>query len=140
MVYKILADLVILLHFCWILFILFGFILALKRWKIAILHLVGLIYALVLNIKGWYCPLTYLENYLRSLHDTKTSYAGAFIIRQVDRFIYPDLPEKVLRIGAIALVCLYILGYTYLAKKHNILKWFKKNEHEKSPNQRSGLF
>ena len=89
--------------------------------------MIGLIYALVLNgIRARYCPLTYLENYLRSLHDTKTSYAGAFIIRQVDRFIYPDLPEKVIRIGAIALVCLYILGYAYLAKKHNLLKWFKK--------------
>ena len=140
MAYKLLADLVILLHFCWILFILFGFILALKRWKIAILHLIGLTYALVLNIKGWYCPLTYLENYLRSLHDTKTSYAGAFIIRQVDRFIYPDLPEKVIRIGAIALICLYILGYAYLAKKHNILNLSKKNKNEKSPNQKSGLF
>ena len=70
MVYKILADLVTLLHFCWILFIIFGFILALKRWKIAILHLVGLIYAFVLNIKGLYCPLTYLENYLRRFRST----------------------------------------------------------------------
>lgn len=126
MVYKLLADLVTLLHFCWILFILFGIIFAFKQWKIAILHLAGLIFAFILNIKGWYCPLTYLENYLRSLHDPETSYAGAFIIKQLDRFIYPDLPEKFMRVGAIVLVCLYILGYAYLAKKHKFLNRFKK--------------
>ena len=125
MVYKILADLVTLLHFCWILFILLGIFFALKSWKIAILHIAGLIFAFILNIKGWYCPLTYLENFLRSLHAPETSYAGAFIVRQVDRFIYPDLPEKVIRIGGIALVCLYVLGYAYLAKKHNILNRIK---------------
>jgi hypothetical protein len=126
MAYKILADLVTLLHFCWILFLLFGFIFALKRWRIAILHLAGLIYAFTLNIMGWYCPLTHLENYLRSLHDPGTPYAGAFIIRQVDRFIYPDLPEKIIRLGAIILVCLYIFGYAYLAKKYDILNRLKK--------------
>ena len=126
MAYKILADLVTLLHFCWILFLVFGFIFALKRLRIAILHLVGLIYASILNIMRWYCPLTYLENYLRSLHDPTMSYGGDFIIRHVDRFIYPDLPERIIRIGAILFVCLYILGYAYLAKKHGILSRFKK--------------
>lgn len=126
MVYKILADLVTLLHFSWILFLLFGFILALKRWWVGILHLSGLCYAFILNIMGWYCPLTYLENYLRSLHDPKTSYAGAFIIRQVDRFVYPDFPERTVRIGAILFVCFYILGYAYLAKKYKILNGIRR--------------
>ena len=126
MAYKILADLVTLLHFFWILFLLFGFIFALKRWWVALFHLAGLVFAFILNIMGWYCPLTYLENYLRTLHDPETSYAGAFIIRHVDRFIYPDLPEKVVRIGAILFVCLYILGYAYLAKKHKILHRLKR--------------
>ena len=126
MLYRLLADLVILLHFAWILFLVFGLVLAMKRPKIAVFHLAGLLFSLLLNLKGWYCPLTYLENYLRTLHDPETSYAGAFIIRQVDRFIYPDLPEKVVRIGAMLFVCLYILGYAYLAKKHKVLSRIKR--------------
>ena len=57
-----LVDTTLIVHFLWILFLLFGFVFALKGSKIAYVHLGGLLFALVLNALGWYCPLTHLEN------------------------------------------------------------------------------
>jgi len=126
MIYRFLADFTILLHFLWILFIVFGFIFALIKSKIAFLHIAGLLFSVLLNIMGWYCPLTYLENYLHILHGSKTTYTGSFIINFLNHLIYPDLPEKFIRIGEVFFVCLYIIGYAYLAKKYHILERIKR--------------
>ncbi|UCF73386.1 MAG: DUF2784 domain-containing protein [Deltaproteobacteria bacterium] len=122
MIYRFLADLTIVLHSVWILFLIFGFILALIRPKIAFLHVAGLLFAMFLNIMGWYCPLTYLENYLYSLDDSPSTYTGPFIMNYLNHLIYPDLPEKYIRIGDILFLCLYLIGYAYLAKRYHILK------------------
>ncbi|MBU2498532.1 MAG: DUF2784 domain-containing protein [Proteobacteria bacterium] len=120
MLYHYLTDLVILLHFLWILFLVFGFLLVLVRPKIAILHLGGLLFSFLLNVMGWFCPLTYLENYLRGLHDPGSTYLATFVARHAQRIVYPDLPEKVIRIGEMAFVGIYVLCYIYMAKKSRI--------------------
>lgn len=126
MTYRFLADFTIILHFYWILFLIFGFIFALIKSKIAFLHVAALLFALVLNFMGWYCPLTYLENYLYALHDAKSTYTGSFIINYLDHLIYPDLPERYIRIGGILFVCLYAVGYACLAKKYRNLERIKR--------------
>ncbi len=126
MTYRFLADFTIILHLVWILFLIFGFIFAVIKSKIAFLHVAGLLFALFLNIMGWYCPLTYLENYLYALHDSESTYTGPFIMDHLDHLIYPDLPEKYIRIGGILFVCLYVIGYAYLAKKYRILDRIKR--------------
>ena len=126
MIYSLLAHFTILLHFIWILFIIFGFIFALKRSKIAYLHLSGVFFALFLNLMGWYCPLTYLENYLYTLHDIKSAYTKSFIIHYLDYLIYPDLPETTIRILTLVFVILYVILYTYLAKKFELLDLIKR--------------
>lgn len=120
MIYGILAHFAILLHFVWILFLIFGFIFVLKRSKLVWLHLAGLASALILNLMGWYCPLTYLENYLYSLHDPKLSYTLPFIINYLEKLVYPNLPEQYIRAGEIAFVFVYTAIYIYFAKKHYI--------------------
>ena len=126
MTHRFLVDFTIVLHFFWILFLIFGFIFALIKSKIALLHVAGLLFALFLNVMGWYCPLTYLENYLHALHDSNSTYAGSFIMNYLEHLIYPDLPEKYIRIGEILLVSLYIIGYAYLAKRYHILDRIKR--------------
>jgi hypothetical protein len=66
MKYKLLADAVVLIHFLWILFLFFGATVGAKYRVLRILHLSGLAFALITEILGWYCPLTYLEVWLRS--------------------------------------------------------------------------
>lgn len=121
MFYRLLADLVILLHFAWILFLVFGLVLAMKRPKIAVFHLAGLLFSLLLNLRGWYCPLTYLENYLHALHGPGSAYGGPFVMRYVYKLVYPDVPESVIRAGEIVFASLYVLAYGYLGKKYHVL-------------------
>jgi len=112
-----LVDITIAVHFLWILFLIFGFVFALKGSRIAFLHLGGLGFALVLNALGWYCPLTHVENYFRSLHGAYSTYSTSFIMRQVESLVYPDIPENLLRGGEILLTVLYLLVYGYWAKR-----------------------
>jgi len=114
---RLLIDITIAAHFLWILFLVFGFVFALKGSKIAFLHLGGLVFALVLNALGWYCPLTHVENYFRSLHGVYSTYSTSFIMRYLEPLVYPHIPENLLRGGEILLTILYLLVYGYWAKK-----------------------
>lgn len=126
MVYQLLAHLTIFLHFVWILFLIFGVFFALRWPKMAILHLGGLLFSLVLNFFRWYCPLTYLENYLRRFYDVKSAYGGAFTATYLEKIVYPDLPELYVRVGEIFFVILYVGIYAYLARKYHILARIRK--------------
>jgi hypothetical protein len=116
-VYRLLNDLLILVHFLWILFILLGFLLSFKSFKLSLVHVAGLAFTLILNLGGWYCPLTYLENYLRGFYDPQLTYTGSFIINRLQQVIYLDLHEAYLRVGAVVWVVINMLGYALLAKR-----------------------
>ena len=120
MVYRILADITIVVHFFWILFLIFGIFFALKRSKIAFLHMAGLFFSLVLNFFGWYCPLTYIENYLYVAIRSNAYYTGSFITTYLNHLIYLDLPERYIRIGGIVFVLINLIVYIYLAQKYHI--------------------
>ncbi len=117
MIAKLLADFVILIHFLWIIFLLFGLVWAWRSLGVAALHLAGLILTLILNLGGWYCPLTDVENYLRGLHDPNLTYAGSFIVRWIEKAVYVDVAEMYLRIGAVVWVGLNLTGYGILFKR-----------------------
>jgi hypothetical protein len=112
-----LVDITIVVHFLWILFLAFGFVFALKGSRIAYVHLGGLVFALALNALGWYCPLTHVEYYFRSLHDAHSAYSTSFVARGLEKFVYPDIPENLLRGGEIVLTALYLIVYGYWAQK-----------------------
>ena len=116
-VYKSLSDCVMLLHFLWIIFILFAFVIALKFHRVSYIHVAGLIFTLVLNLGGWYCPLTHLENYLYTLYNPQLSCGGSFITNNLQKLIYLELDEIYLRIGAIVWVGLNMGGYVLWLKK-----------------------
>jgi hypothetical protein len=106
-----LADLVVFFHFLWIVFIAFGFVLALMRSRLAWLHLAGLSFSLVLNLCEWYCPLTHLENYLHTKSVSGCVYASSFVGRYIRPWVYPPLSEDIIRGGEILFVCLNFLAY-----------------------------
>ena len=120
-----LVDITIAVHLLWILFLVFGFVFALKGSRIAYLHLGGLAFAFVLNALGWYCPLTYVENYFRALHDVHAIYSTSFMMKYMEKFVYPDIPENILRAGEIFLTALYILVYGYWAKRTGVWRRIK---------------
>lgn len=88
MLYRVLADLVVLSHLAFILFVLFGGLLVLRwRWVLWA-HIPAAIWGLMIEATGWICPLTPLENWLRNLSGS-AGYAGGFIDRYLIPVIYP---------------------------------------------------
>lgn len=126
--YYLLTTFIVFIHFFWILFLVFGFLFVGRRPGIALLHFSGLLFSLFLNFMGWYCPLTYLENYLRPLIREGVPYRGGFIFHYLDRVIYPDLPEPVVRVGGIVFVGLYFIFYVFWAKKYHLVRRLRGKE------------
>ena len=58
MIYKLLADLVVTLHFAWILFLFLGAIWGTRYRRVKMIHLSGLGFAFFIQILDWYCPLS----------------------------------------------------------------------------------
>ncbi|HEY9278518.1 MAG TPA: DUF2784 domain-containing protein [Eoetvoesiella sp.] len=88
MTYRILADLVLLTHAFFMVFVILGGILVLwKRWLLW-LHLPALIWGAIVIAMGWTCPLTPLENALRQMAGQE-SYSVSFIEHYLLFAIYP---------------------------------------------------
>jgi len=117
MFYKITADIIVLLHFLWIIFLMFGAFIGRHYKGIKIFHIAGMGFAVVIQIFGWYCPLTYLEVWLREMHDPARSYRGSFIINYVEKLVYIQLPGKIILIATIFLVIMSAWIYLYKSKK-----------------------
>lgn len=89
MVALVLADAVLLLHLAFVLFVLFGGLLALK-WSNAIwLHLPAAAWGVFVEFSGWVCPLTPLEIWLREQGGT-SGYAGDFLNHYLVALLYPE--------------------------------------------------
>jgi hypothetical protein len=118
MMYGLLLDIIIGFHFLWILFILFGLLTVWFKPKLAYLHAAGLVSSLVLNLMGWYCPLTYAEKYLKVSLQSGHTYGGSFFGHYLIPFIYPDLPESYIRLGGMVFVCVHLCVYGILVMKY----------------------
>ncbi len=60
MAWKLAADLVVVIHLLWILFIIFGALIGRRIIWVKWLHIGALAFSVVLQIFQWICPLTYL--------------------------------------------------------------------------------
>jgi hypothetical protein len=103
MFYKILADIVVVIHFVWILFLFLGGLWGRKIREVKIFHLSGLAFALTIQAFNWYCPLTYVEIWLRSRHSPVLTYTGSFIVHYVEEIVYIDLSRHLVLILTILL-------------------------------------
>ncbi len=88
MLYRALADLVVLTHLAFIVFALVGGLLALRwRW-VPWVHLPAAAWGASVEVFGWFCPLTPLENWLRRASGS-AGYSGGFIERYLMPIVYP---------------------------------------------------
>ena len=115
MLYRILADLVVLAHLGFIGFVVFGGLLALRwRWM-PWLHLPALSWGIFIELTGRICPLTPLENALRRAGGL-AEYSHSFIERYVVPVVYPAQLTRELQLAmGLALIGLNVLIYAYLA-------------------------
>jgi hypothetical protein len=95
MAYRFLADVVLVLHLGFVLFVVLGALLVFRWPRLKWLHLPAAVWGAVIELAGWYCPLTPLENELRRLGGQR-GYSGGFIERYVTALLYPgELPRMV---------------------------------------------
>lgn len=89
MVPRLAADLLVVIHLGFILFVIGGGFLVLRwRW-ISLVHLPAALWGALIEFRGWLCPLTPLEQELR-LAAGEQGYAGGFIQHYLLPLIYPD--------------------------------------------------
>jgi hypothetical protein len=111
MIWRALADLVLLIHLAFIVFVIVGGFFA-SRWRwLPWVHLPAVVWAVVLECLGWICPLTPLENLLRQ-GSGEAGYAGGFLEYYLVQVVYPEAltPEIQIYIG---LGVLLINGLAY---------------------------
>jgi hypothetical protein len=83
------ADLIVALHAAFVLFVVAGGVLALRWPKAAWVHLPAAAWGAIIELTGWICPLTPLENALRQRAGDDT-YAGDFLAEYLLAALYPD--------------------------------------------------
>jgi hypothetical protein len=88
MPYHLLANLVMLLHFGFILFAVLGALLVARWPRLVWLHLPTAFWAMAIEFYGGICPLTPLENSLRAKAGM-ASYQESFIEHYLGAMIYP---------------------------------------------------
>jgi hypothetical protein len=86
--YRLLADLVITLHFAFIVYAVLGGLLGLWRKWCLFVHLPAVVWAAIVEFQSWICPLTPLENRLRSAAGL-TGYQDRFVEHYLIPIIYP---------------------------------------------------
>ncbi|MBW7902114.1 MAG: DUF2784 domain-containing protein [Rhodocyclaceae bacterium] len=86
--HALLADLVVAVHFAFIVFAVAGGALVLRRPRLAWLHLPAVLWGAAVVAFGWICPLTPLENRLRAAAG-EAGYTGDFVERYLVPLIYP---------------------------------------------------
>jgi hypothetical protein len=105
MLYEALADFVVVLHLCFILFVFLGGLLVLRRRWVAWLHLPAAGWGALVELAGWICPLTPMEIALR-----RAAGGGAYDTTFVERYLVPIVyPQALTRDMQIALGLL-VLG------------------------------
>ncbi len=120
MAYRLQADMLVFLHFAFILFVLFGGLIVLWRRWVAWLHLSSVAWGVLVEFKAWVCPLTPWENALRAKAG-EFWYGGGFIEHYLVSLIYPIglTPRIQVCLGFIVLA-LNIGIYAYVATRLRI--------------------
>jgi hypothetical protein len=116
--FRIAADILVVLHLGFIVFVVLGGFAGLKWHFLVYLHLPAAAWGAIIVLKGWICPLTPLEQYLRRAGG-QAGYSGGFIDHYLMPIIYPIGLTRNLQIAmGIALVVANLLIYGWVAARH----------------------
>jgi len=117
MPYRLLADLVVILHLAFVAFALFGGLLALKWKRIVWLHAPAVLWAAAIEFGGWVCPLTPLEIWLRG-QGGELGYRSDFIEHYILPLLYPaTLTREVQFVLGVVVLAVNIAGYAWLWRR-----------------------
>jgi hypothetical protein len=105
MLYRWLADAVVVLHGAFVVFVLVGGFLALKWPRLRWIHFPAAVWGVLIEYAGWVCPLTPLENVLRE-RAGEAGYTGGFVEHYILQALYPGHLTSAVRwvLGSLALM------------------------------------
>lgn len=114
---SLLADLIVLAHLAFVAFVVAGGAIVLRWPKVAWVHVPAVIWGAAVELTGWICPLTPLENWLRQ-RGGNDAYGGDFVARYVLPTLYPEglTRESQVLIGT-AVVLLNTIIYTVVIRQ-----------------------
>jgi len=107
------ADLLLVAHLGFICFVVLGGLLVLKWRRAAWIHVPAAAWGALVELKGWICPLTPLEQHFRAAAG-QAGYRGSFIEHYLLPLIYPaDLTRTLqLQLGVLVIaINLIIYGW-----------------------------
>ncbi len=106
MAYRILADGILVVHLAFVIFVLSGGILSIRRRWILWLHIPAVLWAVWIEVSGGICPLTPLENFLR-VQGGAIGYSSSFVEQYLSPVIYPAGLSREIQV---ALGCAVVLA------------------------------
>lgn len=85
---QLLGDMVLIIHLLFILFVVFGALLMRHCPALIFLHLPAVLWGTMVELRGWPCPLTPLENHFRQAAG-QGAYGGGFLENYITPLVYP---------------------------------------------------
>ena len=111
---RVAADAVLIVHLAFVAFVIAGGVLNLRWPRLAWLHVPAVFWGAVVELTGWICPLTPLENGLREAAG-ETTYRGDFIQHYVVTLLYPArLTRDLQLLFGVLVIALNVLVYGWL--------------------------
>jgi len=113
MLYRLLADLVLVVHAAFVAFVMLGGLAALRWPGVAWVHLPVALWGAGIEFLGGICPLTPLENHWRQLAGEQ-GYSGDFIEHYIVALLYPDGLTRTIQVSlGLLVVVVNVAIYTY---------------------------
>lgn len=120
MIYRGLADLVLVIHLVFVAFVVLGGFLVLRHPRLAWLHLPAAVWGVLIEFAGWICPLTPLENSFRALGG-EAGYGGGFLEHYVLAALYPaGLTREVQFVLGSVVLALNVAIYVVVIRRHTL--------------------
>lgn len=128
--YGFLADVVVLLHLGFVLFVAGGGFLVLRWPRVAWIHLPAATWGAAIEFGGWVCPLTPLENWFR-IRAGEAGYGGSFVEEYLLPVLYPGGLTREIQI-ALGMFVIVVNGAIYLRL------WLRSRGEARQPGNGSG--
>lgn len=115
--YRLLADILVGVHFLFVVFVVAGGFLTWRWPRVAWIHVPVALWGALIEFAGWICPLTPLENSLRRAAG-QAGYTGGFVEHYVIPVVYPGILTREIQVAlGVAVIAINVLAYGVLFRR-----------------------
>lgn len=109
-------------HLSWILWVMLGWLMTRHRPILRWLHILSLIYGILIEVLQFPCPLTVIEQWLRSRAGINP-FRESFLVHYLGALVYPDIAPAVLIWSGIVVCVLNLAIYAARFSKRTATGW-----------------